>query len=274
MLAVVVLPCVPVTAMVGRRRVSSPSRSARCSSRSPRSRAAARSGFSGGIADDTTSSAPAGTLAASWATSARPLIPAPPMPTKCSLRPAQGFTACKRRRAARAGHADVTVGTGLDRVTRARPERAVAAGTTGAGCPDLTGPPIVCRPERTESMSRSAVRKVPLLAAVSALFALGACGGSDDQEGTSGTPAQSGAAPANVTEKLFQGSAADNRSNPSEGGKKGGKLTMLSGGDVDYMDPGKTYYSYAIGIMNAIHRGLYAHLPGDTSKPVPDLADG
>ena len=123
-------------------------------------------------------------------------------------------------------------------------------------------------------MSRSAVRKVPLLAAVSALLALGACGGSDDQEGTSGTPAQSGAAPANVTEKLFEASAADNRSNPSEGGKKGGKLTMLSGGDVDYMDPGKTYYSYAIGIMNAIHRGLYAYLPGDTSKPVPDLADG
>src|SRR5215218_4812021 len=120
MLDVVVLPWVPVTAIVGRRRVSSPSRSARWSSRRPRSRAAARSAFSGGIALETTSSAPSGTFAAAWpmagsipaacsspaygepaarsepvtlapsayATSASPLIPAPPMPTKCSLRPA------------------------------------------------------------------------------------------------------------------------------------------------------------------------------------------
>ena len=127
MLDVVVLPCVPVTAIVGRSRVSSPSSSARCSSRWPRSRATTRSGLSGGIAVETTSSAPAGTFAASWpatgsmpsarsgaaygepaarsepltvapsacATSASPLIPAPPMPTKCSLRPAHSLlTAC------------------------------------------------------------------------------------------------------------------------------------------------------------------------------------
>ena len=123
MLDVVVLPCVPVTAIVGRRRVSSPSSAARCSSRWPRSRATTRSGLSGGIAVETTSSAPAGTFAASWpaagsmpsarsraaygepvarsdpvtvapsacATSASPLIPAPPMPTKCSLRPAHSL---------------------------------------------------------------------------------------------------------------------------------------------------------------------------------------
>ncbi len=47
MLAVVVLPCVPVIAIVGFRRVSSPSSCARCSSRPP---AAARSGLSGPIA--------------------------------------------------------------------------------------------------------------------------------------------------------------------------------------------------------------------------------
>ena len=40
------------------------------------------------------------------------------------------------------------------------------------------------------------------------------------------------------------------------------------------MDPQKTYYSYAIGIMNAIHRGLYAYPPGPELKPMPDLADG
>jgi peptide/nickel transport system substrate-binding protein len=40
------------------------------------------------------------------------------------------------------------------------------------------------------------------------------------------------------------------------------------------MDPGKTYYSYAIGIQNAINRSLYAYMPGDTTKPIPDAAEG
>jgi peptide/nickel transport system substrate-binding protein len=125
-------------------------------------------------------------------------------------------------------------------------------------------------------MSRSLLKTLLALAALVALLGVGACGG-DDDEGESGTPAQSqsgGGGDENITEQLFAGSAADNRANPTEGGKKGGKLTVLSGGDVDYMDPGKTYYSYAIGIQNAINRSLYAYMPGDTSKPIPDLADG
>ena len=92
--------------------------------------AAARSGLSAGIAVETTSSAPPGTFAASCpaagtipaarsrpaygepaarsepdtsapsrrATSARPLMPAPPMPTKCSRRPVQGVSALTRGR--------------------------------------------------------------------------------------------------------------------------------------------------------------------------------
>jgi peptide/nickel transport system substrate-binding protein len=124
-------------------------------------------------------------------------------------------------------------------------------------------------------MSRSLLKTLLALAALVALLGVAACGGDDDDEASDGgTPAQTEEGGANVTEQLFAGSAADNRANPAEGGKKGGKLTVLSGGDVDYMDPGKTYYSYAIGIMNALHRGLYAYLPGDTSKPVPDLAEG
>ena len=43
--AVVVLPCVPAIAIVRRRRLSSPSSAPRWISRSPRSRAATRSGF-------------------------------------------------------------------------------------------------------------------------------------------------------------------------------------------------------------------------------------
>ncbi len=126
-------------------------------------------------------------------------------------------------------------------------------------------------------MSRSLWKTFMALAAIVAALALSACGG-DDDEGTtggntdSGTPAES--ADANVTEQLFAGSAADNIANPTEGAKKGGKLTVLSAGDVDYMDPQKTYYTYAIGIINAIHRGLYAYPPADPLEPVPDLAEG
>jgi peptide/nickel transport system substrate-binding protein len=124
-------------------------------------------------------------------------------------------------------------------------------------------------------MSRSLLRTWLALVALVAVFGLGACGGGDDETGADGgTPAQSDTAGGgNVTEQLFAGSAADNRQDPAQG-KKGGKLTVLSAGDVDYMDPGTTYYTYAIGIMNAMHRGLYAYLPGSTEQPVPDLADG
>jgi len=123
-------------------------------------------------------------------------------------------------------------------------------------------------------MSRYALRRLLALAGLVALLGLGACG-SDDDESSGGTPAQSNdgaAAEKSVTDQLFAGSAADNRADPAAG-KKGGKLTVLSAGDVDYMDPGKTYYTYAIGIMNAVHRGLYAY-PPNKNEPVPDLADG
>ncbi len=125
-------------------------------------------------------------------------------------------------------------------------------------------------------MTRSLWKTLLALAALVVVLGLGACGGDDEDSGDSGgTPAQSSeGGDGNITEELFKGSAADNRANPTEGGKKGGKFTLLSAGDVDYMDPGKTYYSYAIGIQNAINRGLYAYLPGDTTKAVPDLAEG
>ena len=72
-----------------------------------------------------------------------------------------------------------------------------------------------------------------------------------------GTPAQRFRQP---TEQLFAGSATANIKRPAEG-KRGGTLTVLSAGDVDFLDPGKTYYVYSIGIVNALHRGLYAYPP-------------
>jgi peptide/nickel transport system substrate-binding protein len=112
--------------------------------------------------------------------------------------------------------------------------------------------------------------RLPFLAAAIAAVAFAGCGGDNDEGTGGGTPARSESS-ANVTEQLFAGSATDNLRDPAQG-KKGGKLTVLSAGDVDFLDPGKTYYTYTIGILNALHRGLYAYLPNDTAKPVPDLA--
>ena len=117
--------------------------------------------------------------------------------------------------------------------------------------------------------------RLPYLVALLAAAALAACG---DDEGSSGERdgapvGQAGETPASVTDQLFAGSAVENVPKADEG-KRGGKLLVLSAGDVDFLDPGKTYYVYAIGILNAVHRGLYAYDPRDVTKPVPDLAAG
>jgi peptide/nickel transport system substrate-binding protein len=125
-------------------------------------------------------------------------------------------------------------------------------------------------------MSRSASRTLFVLVALIAAFTVAACGSGGDESSSSSSSSSSSNSSAasgegNVTEQLFAGSAADNRENPAEG-KKGGTITMLSSGDVDYMDPGKTYYTYAIGIITATHRGLYTYEPGQ-SEPTPDIAE-
>jgi peptide/nickel transport system substrate-binding protein len=88
---------------------------------------------------------------------------------------------------------------------------------------------------------------VPLLAG---LVALAGCG-SDKKSSTSGTPAAK--ADANA--------------------KTGGTLTVLSGGDVDYIDPGQDYYQAGYLIEWAVNRGLYSYAAADL-KPRPDLATG
>jgi peptide/nickel transport system substrate-binding protein len=110
--------------------------------------------------------------------------------------------------------------------------------------------------------------RLPFLAALAAAALVAGCGGDDNQRPDRGTPAGSG----NVTQQLFAGSATENIKRPDEG-RRGGKLTVLSAGDVDFLDPGKTYYVYAIGIVNALHRGLYAYPPAESAAPVPDLAE-
>lgn len=57
-------------------------------------------------------------------------------------------------------------------------------------------------------------------------------------------------------------------------GEDGGALTMLAASDVDFLDPGHTYYSLGIQVALATQRPLYGFRPDDLSQQVPDLASG
>jgi peptide/nickel transport system substrate-binding protein len=57
-------------------------------------------------------------------------------------------------------------------------------------------------------------------------------------------------------------------------GKKGGKVTFLAAADVDYLDPGQTYYTFGYMVAYATQRPLYSFEPDDADTPVPDLAEG
>src|SRR4051794_19189770 len=56
--------------------------------------------------------------------------------------------------------------------------------------------------------------------------------------------------------------------------KKGGSLTLLAAGDIDWADPGQTYYQFGYQIHDAVSRRLYAFKPDSFDKPIPDLAEG
>ena len=97
----------------------------------------------------------------------------------------------------------------------------------------------------------------PLLGA--ALLIAG-CGG-DDGSSTDSSQPTTGA------------NQADKTTAPANA-KKGGTVTMLSNGDIDWADPGQTYYQFGFQVAYAVHRTLYSFKPDDPSQPVPDLAEG
>jgi peptide/nickel transport system substrate-binding protein len=105
-------------------------------------------------------------------------------------------------------------------------------------------------------MSRSHLRF--LLAGVFAALALvvAACGGNDNKSTSTSSGTSQGKTAAEAP------------------AKKGGKLTMLAASDVDYLDPGHTYYTFGYDVMLPTNRPLYSFKPDDPNKPVPDLADG
>jgi peptide/nickel transport system substrate-binding protein len=67
-------------------------------------------------------------------------------------------------------------------------------------------------------------------------------------------------------------SSNKNAGNPNTG-KKGGKLEQLGSTDVDFMDPGQTYYTAGYQVLYATQKTLYSFKPGDTDAQ-PDLAEG
>jgi peptide/nickel transport system substrate-binding protein len=93
------------------------------------------------------------------------------------------------------------------------------------------------------------------VAALSAAFA--GCGSSsDDGQGSSAASSEQLAAP----------------TAPPEDAQQGGTLTVFSGGDVDYIDPGSTYYQFGYMVTSATQSPLLAFAPADIEQPTPLLA--
>ncbi|MFN8224546.1 MAG: ABC transporter substrate-binding protein [Gaiellales bacterium] len=55
--------------------------------------------------------------------------------------------------------------------------------------------------------------------------------------------------------------------------KRGGTFIIVSAGDIDYADPGQTYYSFTSQMLTPVNRALYT-VPADKYEPKPDIAAG
>jgi peptide/nickel transport system substrate-binding protein len=92
-------------------------------------------------------------------------------------------------------------------------------------------------------------------AAATTAVAIAACGSSTSKQTTSSASAPKGAT-------------------AIKPGKPGGTLTVLASADVDYLDPGQTYYTFGYMVLYSTNRTLYSFKPDNSEKPVPDLATG
>src|SRR5436190_5360619 len=99
---------------------------------------------------------------------------------------------------------------------------------------------------------------LPLLAFAALGAVLSSCGSSSSSSSSavqSSVPSQ------------FQAPTA-----PPDNAKKGRNLTVISSGDVDYIDPGATYYTFGYMVAYAAQRPLFTYPPGQTDVAAPDLA--
>ena len=56
--------------------------------------------------------------------------------------------------------------------------------------------------------------------------------------------------------------------------RQGGEVRFLSAGDIDFVDPGQTYYTFGYLVQYAVNRPLYSFSPEDGGRSRPDLAEG
>src|SRR3954447_19189449 len=84
-----------------------------------------------------------------------------------------------------------------------------------------------------------------------------------------------GALAAGVLAGCGGGGTSDERSTtgPTAEGRQGGKVTMLWTDDVDFIDPGQTYYQMGYVVGYATQRPLYSYKPDDAEHAVSDLAE-
>jgi peptide/nickel transport system substrate-binding protein len=101
-------------------------------------------------------------------------------------------------------------------------------------------------------MIRSPLRLLAALALVALTLFVVACGGDDSGDGGSSGKSSNGS--------------------PTEG-KQGGKLEQLGASDVDFLDPGQTYFTGGYQVAYATHKPLYSFQPGEPEAK-PDLAEG
>ena len=106
-------------------------------------------------------------------------------------------------------------------------------------------------------MSRRTLRFLVAGMLVVLAFVVAACGGDDNSSSS--------------TSKSSAGTES-NAKTADAPAKKGGKITMLASSDVDFLDPGHTYYTFGEMVTLATNRPLYSFKPEDANKPVPDLA--
>ena len=100
-------------------------------------------------------------------------------------------------------------------------------------------------------MTRSPLRLLAALALVALTFVVVACGGNDNE---------------------WRQQHREDEQRSTTAGKKGGKLEQLGASDVDFLDPGQTYYTVGFQVIYATQTPLYALSPTRTRRA--GLADG
>lgn len=112
---------------------------------------------------------------------------------------------------------------------------------------------------------------LPGLLAVASI-GLAACGGSSNSNSSSSGSSSGGSSSSSSSKVAAEVAKFKPLSTAPSDAKKGGTLTVLANGDVDYIDPGAAYYQPTYMIDLAADSPLMGWPSNDTAAPVPLLA--